>query len=288
MGKFSIIGGVSALFLAGTACPASADPVSVSGPVKVATSWVLSGLDSPESVLPGDDGSVLFVSNVNGDGTSVDGNGYISRITSDGKLLEKEWVGGLNAPKGMALKNGMLFVSDIDHLVQIDVASRQVVDRIPINEATFLNDVAVTEDAVLISDSATSRIYRYAQGEVSIWLEADQLAGVNGLAPQENRLLVTTMRAGELLSIDWATKHISTIAGEMKNADGIAQHKDGFFIVSSWPGKLYRVDANGATTTLLDTQADNIFLNDFALIGDTIIVPNWRPGSVRAVTLVRD
>jgi len=276
----SIIGVVTFVF-AMVAC--SAEPA-----VTLEKEWVLSGFDSPECVMESDDGSFLYVSNVNGDGSDVDGNGYIARISLDGKLLENDWVTGLNAPKGMALADGILFVSDIDHLVKIDVSTQEILERIPVEGAVFLNDVAVIDGGVLVSDSANARIYHYADGEVTVWLENDQLSGVNGLTPQNDRLLLTTMEAGELIAVDFNSKEMSVIADGMKNADGIKQYKDGSYIVSSWPGKLYRVTADGEKAVLLDTEENTILLNDFTLVGNTLVVPNWRPGTVRAFRLVKE
>lgn len=247
--------------------------------------WVLEGFDSPECVLPTGDGKTLYVSNVGGDGRAQDGNGFISIITQNGQVVEKSWVSGLNAPKGMAIDGQFLFVSDIDHLVKIDIATKEIVERLPVEGAAFLNDVAVTDEGVLVSDSGKARIYSVNDGVVSVWLADEQLGGVNGLTAQADRLLITTMEKGELLSFDWSTRELSVIADEMKNADGIEQHSDGFYVVSSWPGKLYRISEEGEKTVVLDTEAEKIFLNDITLVGDTVYAPNWEPGTVRAIKL---
>ena len=85
--------------------------------------WQATGLDAPESVVFDADAGVFYVSNVNGEANAADGNGYISKLSLQGEIEEKEWVTGLNAPKGLALHDGMLYVSDIDELVVISLTS---------------------------------------------------------------------------------------------------------------------------------------------------------------------
>ena len=72
---------------------------------------------------------MIYVSNVNGEANAADGNGYISKLSVQGEVQEKEWVTGLNAPKGLALHDGNLYVSDIDELVVIDTASGEITAR---------------------------------------------------------------------------------------------------------------------------------------------------------------
>ena len=109
--------------------------------------WTIGGLAQPESVALSADGRTLYIANVGGDGEARDGNGYISRATTGGKLVEKMWVTGLDAPKGAAVAGGRLYVSDIDKLVDIDIAAGKVVARYSAPGATFLNDVAVAPTA---------------------------------------------------------------------------------------------------------------------------------------------
>ena len=45
-------------------------------------------------------------------------------------MLEREWATGLDAPKGMALANGQLYVADIDRLVEIDPATGKIVAQL--------------------------------------------------------------------------------------------------------------------------------------------------------------
>ena len=250
--------------------------------------WKVEGLSNPESVVLADSGE-FYVSNVAGEGDAKDGVGFISRVTQDGKLLQREWVAGLNAPKGLALREGKLYASDITDLVVIDVAQAKIAARIPLPEAKFLNDVAFGPDGqVLVSDSAGARIYIWDGKEATIWLADEALRSVNGLLPEAKSLIVTTMQ-GKLLSVDWKDRKISTLAQDLGNADGVTRLDDGKFLVSEWPGRLFHVALSdeASTSTVIDSREQKIYLNDFLRVGDLLIAPNWEPSTLTAYRIVR-
>ncbi|MGH8077844.1 MAG: hypothetical protein ACREPE_11035, partial [Lysobacter sp.] len=162
--------------------------------------WSTSGFANPESAIPSERGDFLYVSNVNGEGDARDGNGFISKVSLDGALIEREWTKGLDAPKGLALAKDRLFVSDVSALVEIDVRTGNVIARYAAAGAGFLNDVATAPDnTILISDSAKARIYAWHDGRMDTWLEHELLRSINGLLPEPRRLVVTTMQ-GKLLA----------------------------------------------------------------------------------------
>lgn len=288
-------------FFAAAACspsdPATSDlsapePPSVEGSVSEAATetaapalpvleqvWVTSGLSAPEGVAT--DGETLFISNVAGEGDAKDGEGWISRLSMDGAVLEEKWIEGLNAPKGLALRDGKLFVSDYDAYHVIDVASGTIDNTYPVEGAGFLNDVTVWRSDVFMSDSGSARIFQIDENGYKEWLADDRLSGVNGLTPDGDRLLIATMDSGSLFETMGA-RDLTEIATGMENADGIAVLDDGSYLVSSWPGQIWHVSAEGETSELHNTVDVPVYQNDLTRVGDLIIVPNWQPGSVTA------
>lgn len=281
-------GGLIALCLLATACGAppeakNAQARSQDGRTPV---WRLAGLADPESVALGPDRRTLFVANVAGEGEVKDGNGFISRISTSGKMLEREWVRGLDAPKGAIVKEGRLWVSDIDRLVEIDIAAAKIVARYPVPDAKFLNDVAVAPDGtILVADSATGRILQLKDGRVSLWSADPELKSVNGLLPETDRLVVTTME-GKLLAFDYPTRTVKVLARDLGQADGVARAQGDDYFVSEWPGRLFRVGPDGKSTVLLDSRQSETYINDFIKVGDLLIVPNWKPGTVTAYRML--
>ena len=250
--------------------------------------WKTSGFKSPESILLSEDKSFLYVSNIDGQGTIHDGNGYISKLGKDGVVITEKWATGLDAPKGMALNGNKLYVSDINTLVEIDTATGNITDSFPVPNAKFLNDVAYMPNlGVLVSGSATQSLYLYDGNKIELWLSDEKLSGVNGLHTDGDRVLVVTMTGGQLLSLNPATKSLEIIADGMENADGIKILKDGSYFISSWPGQLYHVSKSGKTTLLQDTSAEEILMNDFELEGDIAYIANYKPGTVQAIKLTQ-
>ena len=249
--------------------------------------WTTTGFANPESVALSADGQFLYVSNVDGEGDARDGNGRIDRLALDGKLLQRGWATGLDGPKGLALRAGILYASDIVALVEIDSVSGKLIARHAAADAGFLNDVAFAPDGeVLVSDSAKARIYALRDGRLEPWLEHELLHSINGLLPEAGRLVASTMQ-GRLLAIDWETHEVTVLAQGLGDGDGIASLGNGAYLVSEWRGRLFHVTARGTSSTLLDTREQKRYLNDFLLIGDRLIVPNWEPGSISAYRLRR-
>ena len=104
--------------------------------------WELKNFMRPESAEYDPSRNLVYISNVNGDSKKKDGNGFISRVSPDGLVVQPEWVIGLDGPKGMAVVGDRLFVSDIDRLIEIDITKAKVSKRYRAKDAKFLNDVA--------------------------------------------------------------------------------------------------------------------------------------------------
>jgi hypothetical protein len=206
----------------------------------------------------------LYVSNVNGAVMQKDGNGFISKLTSDGKISVREWVKGLNGPAGLALHDRTLYVGDIDELVEINVASGEIVSTA--KNALFLNDVVAAPDGtVYVSDTPTNTIWRLKDGVFEPWLTSDQLHGPNGLLVQGDKLIVAAFgtlasegqkeeKAG-MLSVNIEDKKITKFGDgtPIGNLDGLESLIPGVYLVSDWnSGALNRNDSKGKATVLID------------------------------------
>ena len=65
------------------------------------------------------------MSQIDGNPAEKDGKGRISKLGLDGTVVTADWVTGLNAPKGLRSFGGTLWVSDIDEVIGIDIASER-------------------------------------------------------------------------------------------------------------------------------------------------------------------
>ena len=258
--------------------------------------WSLSGFKEPESALFDPQRKVIYVSNVAGEANAKDGIGFISKVSPDGKLIELEWVKGLNGPKGLVMNGNKLYVSDIDQLVEIDVDKGQVTNRWKAEGSQFLNDTAVDGDGrVYVSDMLTDSIYVLDGGKLSVFLQDKGLLHPNGLRVEGDKLLVaawgadiqpdfTTKTPGHLLSVDLKSKAISDVGNgkPVGNLDGLESDGAGNWIVTDWiNGALYRLHPDGKADQLLDLNKGSADL-EFLEKDKIAIIPMMIDGKVTA------
>ena len=229
--------------------------------------WETTGFNNPESVIYHESSDTLFVSNVNGSPVEKDGNGYISKVLLDGTMLSRKWIIGLNAPKGLAIYDNTLYVSDIDTLLAIDIPSGTITNTYKVNDAKFLNDVAASNQGeIFVSDMLLNRIHRLDNGEFNIWLESPELENPNGLHTEDDNLILgawgvmtdgfATEIPGHLKSISLKDKSITSLGGApIGNLDGVeSDGKDGYYVTDWMTGKLFQINSNGEATLLLELE----------------------------------
>ena len=113
----------AAVFITTGAVLAQAPPpgIAAGGPQPL---WTVStDFASPESAYFDSASGALFVSNINGQVLEKDGNGYISKVSPKGEMIKEKWATGLDAPKGIRITKGKLWVSDIDRVLGIQVGN---------------------------------------------------------------------------------------------------------------------------------------------------------------------
>jgi hypothetical protein len=256
---------------AGAAAPA--DTVAA-GPSRV------EGFDAPESVKYDPDLDLWYVANINGTPVGKDGNGYLSRLKSDGSVDSLKWIAGgvngvkLDAPKGMALQGDTLWVADITNVRGFNRRTGAAVATVAVKGSKFLNDIAVGPDGLYVTDTGfegsakglehtgPDRIYRIAPDRsVSVALQSDSLTGPNGIAwdAAGNRFIVVPF-AGNVIRA-WApgsktTTALGSTKGQLDGVEILGQNR---LLVSSWADSSLFVFENGTVTpvaTGLPSAAD--------------------------------
>jgi hypothetical protein len=277
---------LSMIVLWATSCQPKKE-ILVTNPPTLELTWETDTLmTTSESVIYDESNDVLYVSNINGAPDGKDGNGFISKISLDGTLVIQKWIEGMDAPKGMGLYGGKLYVSDIDRLHEIDIATGKIAMTYPVEGASFLNDITVdAKGNVYISDMDTHEILLFANGKVSKWLTGQ--TAPNGLLAEENTLWMALWNDKTLNQIDIATQVVTLKSDSIENPDGIEAVGDGGYLVSSWNGMVTYVSAEGKNTVLLDTRADSVSAADIEYIAskNLLLVPTFFKNTVRAYTL---
>jgi sugar lactone lactonase YvrE len=220
---------------------------------------VVDSFRTPESVLYDPVMDVYVVSNINGSPFEKDGNGFLSRVTPAGAVLELRWVDGaaegvtLNAPKGMALRGDTLYVADIDVVRMFDRTTGLPLGEIAVRGASFLNDVAVGPDGtVYVTDTGLDRqftagpgaLYRIERGR-AVPVARVRGSGPNGVSVDAEGAVVAFWN-GEVIRYD-ARGRGTALPGAPAMLDGIERLADGGLIVSSWADSSIHHLAPGAS-----------------------------------------
>ena len=281
--------------------------------IKVNKLWETSNdLKNPESVAFSPKQNVLFVSNINGNPTQKDQNGFISKVSpTNGSIIELNWVSGLNAPKGMAISNNgnKLYVSDINDLVEIDIDSGKIIKRYNAPASAFLNDLASDNQGnIYVSDTITNTIYKLDAKDIGVngtsslqaWLQSPQLNGPNGLHVDntKDRLIVASLgnmsKPGAGIEVVDLKSKTVTVLGKVGTTspfgglDGIESDtvEKYYYVTDNPAGKLYVVNADGSGyRILMDLHTHGVA--DLGLIPSqgTIIIPVMQDNKLVAFKL---
>jgi hypothetical protein len=247
---------LAATILSAVVTPVNAKPKAL---------WEAGKFANPESVARDTKDGTLYVSNINGEMQDKDGNGYISKVSPDGTQIEEEWIKGFNAPKGLAVANGMLYVADIDQLVVVDIAKKAIVKTYDAKDAKFLNDVAADSSGrVYVSDSFTNTIWMLDGTTFSPWLVDAKLDAPNGLLVQGDKMIVATIgkmpegddpgSPGHLIEVGLADKSIRNVGdgSPIGFLDGVEPLGNGAYLATDFiRASLYQVEASGKFKTLV-------------------------------------
>lgn len=246
-------------------------------------------LTTAEAVILYPDSNLLFVSCINGTPPdSLDNDGFIAQISPEtGEIINLKWAEGISGPKGMGITNGSLFVTNINEIVELDIATGEVRKRYPVEGANFLNDITITADgSVIISDSGTNRIHMIKNDSLSLYMESEKFKRPNGLLSMDSLLYLASSGGGDFMKINFDTKQVEVITDSIMSGDGVVSVGEDF-IVSSWSGQIFYVEADGRKTLLSDTRDQGINSADIWYQEDQnlLLVPTFFANTVVAYRL---
>lgn len=203
-------------------------PVPGSAPVQTITNV---GFDEPENLVYDAAADVYLVSNIVGDPAARDDNGFISRVSPGGKILDLKWIAGgvngavLDAPKGLAIRGDTLVVADVGgvHLFDRRTGAAIGSHRVP---GLVMNDVA----------------------------RGLALDRPDGLLLDDNGALVATFGANRIEHVDArgerGQRTVLTLPGG--RVEGLRRLPDGAMVVTSWDAmSVYRARPGDSLRVLL-------------------------------------
>ena len=247
---------------------------------------------TPESVVYDPDREILYVSNFDVRfATSEEYTGYISKVSLDGAIVEQKWVSDLNAPTGMGIHGGKLYVLERGHLTEIDIDRAQIVKRYPVPGSEFLNDLIIDGSGdIYMTDTSPSshvdsRIYRFKDGEVELWLDSAEIVQANGIWIDDGHLIIGNTGDAMLKSVSLEDKRISDVVCLGSGVlDGIRIANNGNYLVSHWEGQVYSVARSGAVVKVLDAAGEGLNTADFEYIREKnlLVIPTFLGNNVVA------
>ena len=257
------------------AAPDAAAAAAASGPTRV------TGFAHPESAKYDAELDIWYVSNINGSPLQKDGNGFISRLKGDGTVDSLKFIVGgangvqLDAPKGLALQGDTLWVADITNLRGFNRRTGAPVASVAVKGAKFLNDVAIGEDGIYVTDtgieatpdgqgkhSGPDRIYRIdAKHAVTVALQSDSLTGPNGITwdAANHRFIVVPFMGKTIEAWTPGSKKLTPLGTAKGQLDGVEILGGSRLLFTSWADSSLDVLDNGTVTpvgTDLPSPAD--------------------------------
>lgn len=242
---------------------------------------------TPESVLYDATNNIIYVSNINGSPLEKDDDGFISKLGLDGKIINLEWITGLNAPKGMGIYGSRLFVADINRVIEIDINAGKIVDEYSSPEAQFLNDITVHSSGVVyISDNMANIIFQLEEKKINPWLVSPILDLPNGLFAEENYLLIGMNNS--ILRVDYKDKNIKSIVNNTDFIDGLVSKGDGTYLISNFNGAIHMVEPGKDKVKIIDTTDEEIMAADIDYIikKKLLLVPTFMDNRVIAYEIL--
>jgi len=226
----------------------------------------ITNLPSLESVIYDAKTNLLYVSIQAEKGIK---DGSIATLSLDGVVKNTNFTTGLIDPKGMAIVENRLYVSDVMDLVEIDIKTGKILKKYSSAKVQYFNDVTADKKGnVYVSDMHASSIYKLdKQKNFTEWIASPELESPNGLLAVGTEMVIggwgyfsdgqsLTAPKGHLLKMDMKTKKISKITPKpLGNIDGIQLYGKNSYIVSDWKdGKVMKVYKNGTWEEMLDTE----------------------------------
>lgn len=188
-------------------------------------------LNKPESIAYDPIGNRFLISNT--------GSGSILAMDQDGKY-HKFMHKAFTAPKGLFLKDDMLYVVDPTQIHVVDVSEASIIESYAIEGAVALNDLAITEQGLIyVSDGSANCVFIYDPStRTQEKVISPLFKNPNGIVydrPRWQMFVVNFSERSPILSLNVQDKSVSIFMDTVySNLDGIAIDDLGRIYFSSW------------------------------------------------------
>ncbi len=217
------------------------------------------GLSQPEAVRYDENQNVYFISNFNGGGNDQDGNGFITKVDSEGNIVDLKFMTGtdefpFHAPRGMYIEKGSLWVADVTgvHVFDTKTGAQQNFIDFSSFQPGFLNDISGDGSrSIYVTDTGKPIVYKIENNSPSVFLDSLAIYPNGVTFDSENDLFVLAPWRQD------TTFYSFSSAGEVNthytfrggNFDGI-EFDEGMLLVASQVDQSIRVH-DGSTNKIL-------------------------------------
>lgn len=259
----------------------------------------ITGFHHLESVVS--EGRNLYVADIGKDlaPQTKDGDGAILKLDAKGNVLEASFVKEkLNAPKGLAIYKGILWLTDIDRILAIDLKTGNKLYEIDFSkESGFLNDIAVWDaNTLYVSATDVSKLFKVnLETKTFSAIVLDKtIAGINGLycVKKSNVLYVNGIGSnnkanGVVAAVNLKNNKVTQLTTFEGIYDGLAVVDETLY-VSNWvafekKGTLLSIDLNSKRLKTLPMPEHLSGPADFIIDGNTIVLPAMITGELHFI-----
>lgn len=244
-------------------------------------------LPGASAALHDEKADVIYVSRA--EGTAKEGNlrGAIARLGTDGKVLAAEWLGGLEAPRGLARTATRLIVADGQELFSVDPERVRIASRYRNDTAKRLHAVAVLANGtVYATDTAGGSLFELRDGIFGRHGALENLPANTGLAAVADELLLG--QRYRITGFKPAAESSRDVVRRAVAVESFVALGDGTFVVADGKGTLHLVGAGiDKAIKLLETgaPADGLGLIGLIAKNRVLLVPQPGAGRVTAYQL---
>lgn len=234
--------------LPSTSGAASTQPFAAGPPLKLTpNAKTYGGFRFAESISYDAERDLFVAVNAGMPQDVVPNDGYVSLVNPDGTAHTLKWIGvsrdglTLNHPLGSYIRNGLLYVADIDTIRWFDMKTGEPKGSTVVKGVSRFNDIEVAEDGTIYAtqtgdqNSDTWRLYKItAKGDATVLVTGSPLKQPNGVAfdPKGN-VVVVNIGTNDVVTFSPSGQLLSTEQSIDAGNDGIAILSDGTKYVSS-------------------------------------------------------
>jgi hypothetical protein len=259
----------------------------------------IKGFHHIESVVS--DGRYLYTADIGKDLTPAakDGDGKIWKLDAKGVVLDSTFVKEtLNAPKGLTVDKGVLYLTDIDRLIAIELKTGATLYQIDFSAAAhFLNDIALWDSNTLyVSATDNNKLFKVnltSKSFTEVILDKPVM-GINGLFCNKKGSLLYVNGLGSANKANGVVGYINLkdntftqLASAEGLYDGLAVVNDVLY-VSNWvafetKGILLSIQLSNHRINRLPLSEPIAGPADFIIDGNTMIVPAMLTGELHFI-----